>query len=694
MRLLSEDVYLPTNPQPPPDLDWLDVIGVALLVILTVGGLTALLLAQIGWFGLAAWSALTFLLLLLIVVGFRRPLRALVSRSQPPSRREWLAVVALILTGSVLFARPAEFILGGADAGVYINLGANLAKSGSLLVADPLTAALPAAAQPGFLRAQPAPQETDYLRFPGFYLSETQPGELIPQFYPLHPLWLAVGYALGGLSLELLLTPIWAVLGLWAIYLFVRSVFGWQFAAIATLLVTVTPLQLYFSRYPTAEAMTQYFTWTGLWCFTHFVTYRQPRPLWGLCAGLALGQVFLARIDALPMLALPAVWLVWLLVGRRWRRDEWPFWISYVALLLLAVFHGFWFSAPYTLNTYRAVGMLALRLWPLMLGGLGLAAVAVLVMRRSLSRLLAHPARAVQIQRGRVILAVVLALLAIYAYFLRPLWGTGLIGEYWYGGGSVPDNNHENLVRLGWYLTPLGIGLATLGGMILLLWGDWRKLWPWLLVGSVFTFLYLYNILNNPFQIYAMRRYVPVVAPTLVIAAASFLAWLWARPQRQLILRGAALLLGGVWLAGMLANSRLIVSNVEYAGVTQQVAALAAQFPANAVLLFGDPAPVGLGVVVGTPLHFLHDLPAYDLQEEELGGDVLTAQIAQWQRAGLAPYLIRTPGAALPLPEAMLQPAGVFHITYPQLEQSYLHPPGFVQPIELAMEIYAVITPP
>lgn len=683
------------NPQPstPIDLDWLDILGVALLIFLSAGSLAALLLAQLGWFNLPLWLVATMALLSLVGIGFRRPLSGWVGQVHAPLRRELVVVAVIILTGGILFARPAEFILGGADAGVYTNLGANLAKRGSLLVEDALTAGLPTAAQPGFLRAQPAPEETDYLRFPGFYLSETQPGELIPQFYPLHPLWLAVGYALGGMPLELLLTPIWAVLGLWAIYLFARAVFTWRFAAVATLLVAVTPLQLYFSRYPTAEPMTQYFTWTGLWCFTHFVTYSRPRPLWGFGAGLALGQVFLVRIDALPMLILPAVWLLWLFVRQGWRRDEWSFWISYTALLAMAVFHGFWFSAPYTLNTYRAVGVLVLRSWPIFSVLFVLVIGAVLGLRRFLPRLRDHATQTWCVRQGRRLLAAGLALLAIYTYFLRPLWGTSVLGAYWYGGGAVPNSNHENLVRLGWYLTPLGIGLATLGGMILLLWGDWRKLWPWLLVGGAFTFLYIYNILNNPFQIYAMRRYVPVVAPTLVIAAVSWLAWLWTRPRRQFVLRGAALILGGVWLVGMLANSRLIVSNVEYAGVTRQVATLAGQFPANAVLLFVDPAPVGLGVVVGTPLHFLHDLPAYDLQEEQLTAAVLVEQIAQWQRAGYAPYIIRTPGAALPLPETMVRPAGAFQISFPQLEQSYFHPPGFVQSLDLAMEIYAVAPP-
>jgi hypothetical protein len=120
--------------------------------------------------------------------------------------------------------------------------------------------------------------------------------------------------------------------------------------------------------------------------------------------------------------------------------------------------------------------------------------------------------------------------------------------------------------------------------------------------------LYIYNILNNPFHIYAMRRYVPVVLPTFVLAGGVFLAWLWERRHYARIMRTIAVLGFVAWMTGLLVNGRLIWTHAEYAGITQQIESTAARFPQNAILLFVDPAPVGLGVVVGTPLHFLHDL--------------------------------------------------------------------------------------
>ncbi len=263
----------------------------------------------------------------------------------------------------------------------------------------------------------------------------------------------------------------------------------------------------------------------------------------------------------------------------------------------------------------------------------------------------------------------------------------------------MPLSNHENLVRLGWYLTPVGIGLATVGAMLLILYGNWRLLWPWWLVGGAFTLLYVYNIMNNPFQIYAMRRYVPVVVPTLILAATYALTWMWSQLRwrhlwQRRLLRASAVFMGGLWFAGLLINGRLIWNQIEYAGVSGQLATLAGQFPKNAILLFVDPAPVGLGDVIGTPLYFLYDIPAYDLQEEQLTEPGLSDQIRRWQAEDRALFLIRKPGTPLPLDEDSLVTLGEFHLTFPLLEQSYEHPPSFSQEVDLAIEVYGVPAEP
>ncbi len=675
-----------------------DVIALGLFLLLSGLGLWSLALVQVGIFSLPLLLVGGALFALVVVWQWRR--RQVKPAPAPNERGEWIAVAVLLLGSLLLYAHPAEYVVGGGGAGVYVSLAANIAKTGAILVQDPLTAGLSEEVWPGFLRSQPPSDETDFLRFPGFYLSEEQRGELIPQFFPLHPVWLAIAYAFTGLQGALMLTPLWAVLGVWAFYLLGRALFGWKTAAIAAVFLAVTPLQIYFARYPTAEPLTQYLTWTGLWCFTNFVTYRSPRSLWGIAAGLALGQVFLARIDAVPMLLAPAAWLLYLFVKGQWRRDEWSFWITFSAIILYSVFHALWYSAPYTFNTYRAVWVLATQFWWLAIGlGLLVATLALVARGQESPGQRLRAWLAAHAWRLRVACAIGVGVLAFYAYFLRPALGVTSLVNYWYAGTQVPFSNHENLVRLGWYLTPVGIGLATVGAMLLILYGNWRLLWPWWLVGGAFTLLYVYNIMNNPFQIYAMRRYVPVVVPTLILAATYALTWMWSQLRwrhlwQRRLLRASAVFMGGLWFAGLLINGRLIWNQIEYAGVSGQLATLAGQFPKNAILLFVDPAPVGLGDVIGTPLYFLYDIPAYDLQEEQLTEPGLSDQIRRWQAEDRALFLIRKPGTPLPLDEDSLVTLGEFHLTFPLLEQSYEHPPSFSQEVDLAIEVYGVPAEP
>ncbi len=680
-------------------IDTLEAIGIGLLIMICLAGLLGLIAAQIGVFNLPAVMLLTALAV--TATGVWRFRNRLFKQFTPAktSPAEAAGVAALLIVAALFYSHPAEYVVGGGDAGVYVNWAAYISRYGSLLPEDPITAELSSEDMAGFLRAQPPTTETDYIRFPGFYLSETDQSQLIPQFYPLQSIWLAIAYGVAGLWGALLMTPVWGMLGVLSVYLFARIFLNWPMALVAAILLMVNPLQLYFSRYPTAEPLTQYLMWTGLWSFTRYTTVRSLtdsywRPLWGLTAGLALGLVSLARIDALPVLLMPAAWAVYLTVTGKWRREELWFWVSCILVSLFAVFHAFWYAFPYTYNTYAGVIPMLLRLaWPLVTLSLVLLGAAVLLYMRLRSYHSAPQQKSAVWRLVRIAGAVGVVLLIVYAYFIRPYLGVSVLANYWYAQSQIPISNHENLLRLGWYLTPLGIGLATAGFCTLILSGSWRNLWPWALVGGAFSFLYLYNILNNPFQIYAMRRYVPVVLPTFVVAAGVFLEWLWYRKTHTRLARSLATLCLVAWLVGSIFSGRLIWSNVEFAGASQQIESLASRFPDNAILLFVDPAPVGLGVVLGTPLQFLYDLPSYDLQEDALSEATLVAKVRDWQKDGYVPYILVATGAEMPLPPEFLTELEPLHITFPLLEQSYEHAPQYVQQVDLKMDIYAVSLP-
>ena len=176
----------------------------------------------------------------------------------------------------------------------------------------------------------------------------------------------------------------------------------------------------------------------------------------------------------------------------------------------------------------------------------------------------------------------------------------------------------------------------------------------------------------------------------LTLAGAYAIDWLWSRPVRSYLGRAAAVGFFFGWSCWLLFNSRLIWNHVEYRGAVQQIADVAALFPAHSVLLFVDPAPVGLGAVIGTPLQYLHHLDVFDLQEETLDRSSLERQVQVWAEEGRPVYIVSTPGVALPLPTSEISAVTTVHISMPLLEQTYEHPPAQVLPLDITMDIYEV----
>ena len=117
---------------------------------------------------------------------------------------------------------------------------------------------------------------------------------------------------------------------------------------------------------------------------------------------------------------------------------------------------------------------------------------------------------------------------------------------------------------------------------------------------------------------YVMRRYVPVVAPFFLFAAAFLIGWFieQARKRQEAIswqkvgLLGLALVLACSWLIGLGWSARGFISQVDHEGLVEQVAAINDDLVPGSVLIFNDQSPVGLGDFWGTPLKFIfgHDV--------------------------------------------------------------------------------------
>ncbi|MGB3715849.1 MAG: hypothetical protein WA996_15590, partial [Candidatus Promineifilaceae bacterium] len=247
------------------------VAGIAII------GWLALVLAELGWYsiGLIAiiWFIVTVTLSVILVWRRRsdtrdeplalepRPKSPIPILSFLPPWFEYVFLATWIVVASWLFFRPHQYIIGGADAGAYINIAANISGTGSILIEDQTLADLDPGLYPALLRPLPesdsGTEVAPFYIFPGFYVTDAAEGRIMPQFYPMHPVWQAVAFGLGGVEPALVMTGLWALLGGFAVYMTIRELGGWEVAALGLTGLSLTALQVWFARYPTTEALTQ-----------------------------------------------------------------------------------------------------------------------------------------------------------------------------------------------------------------------------------------------------------------------------------------------------------------------------------------------------------------------------------------------------------------------------------------------------
>lgn len=683
------------------DGDWLALLFAGLGLGIAIIGWIALVLAEFGWFSIGRmaglWLALVAALLFLNVRRHR--VSDLFNRlpfgttEYPanilPRRFQALFLSVWVLVGGGLFFRPHEFVIGGADAGVYVNLAASISNTGRILIDDPTLAGLDPELYPALLRPLPEAERASlvapYYILPGFYVTGSPSGRITPQFYPLHAVWTAIVYGLSDVYGALRMTGLWALLGGIAVYLTTRQIAGWETAAIALTGLTLNALQIWFARYPTAEALTQFLLWTGLWSTMMWLQDRQPQPLWGFLAGLTLGEVFLVRIDTYFLLAPVVILWLWLQWSGRWQRLHRWFFVPLLFLTVHSVVHALVLSRPYFFSTFGFGVVLLERYWLMGLLMASLAAGLALVLyryRNDLSRLEHYRRPLLSI----AILAILL--LVVYAWFIRPYVGdTSGSGSYWYSDIPIPgDLDRQNLVRLGWYLSPLGIGLAAIG-TCLLVWEVDRYRIVILVVGLIFSLLYLWRIQANPHQIYTMRRYVPVVMPFAIVSAAYVLGWFLRRNREWFTFVGLTVSL--LWIIGLILSARGFVRQVDYDGIIAQFDALDDRLDNRSILIFNDQSAVTRGDKVGTPLRFLYGHDVFSLRSpESLDDEAFRTAIAGWQDSGRTVYWV---GDLSTLP-AMGLSAGepvTFNIVYRVLEAPYDKKPSTVYPVNWEL----IITP-
>jgi hypothetical protein len=340
------------------------------------------------------------------------------------------------------------------------------------------------------------------------------------------------------------------------------------------------------------------------------------------------------------LLIVPAVLWLWFRQDGRWRHTYNWFFLPLALLIIHSLIHALWQSLPYAYNLF-GYGLIIIRRNWLIPAAAVLLGIAVLLFFGRFTRRLER----LQPYHHPILITAVagVVLLALYGWFLRPSLGEVNPLQDWFGGGTWPRTDHENLLRLGWYLSPVGIALAV-AGICRMIWRINRQTAVILTIGLLFSLLYLWRIQANPHQIYASRRYVPVTLPFAILAAAGFIGWIARLDFRQLKppdSTGLAAVLALIWLAATALSARGFISQVDYEGILPQLAALNEQLDPNSILVFNDTAAVTIGDIIGTPLQYLYGHSVYSLRDSAaLDNAAFQTAVANWLQAGHTVYWV------------------------------------------------------
>jgi hypothetical protein len=530
-----------------------------------------------------------------------------------PGARALAPALAVLLTAVALQTRPSEYLMGGRDPGTYVAGMALIARTGGIAYVDPVVLSIPREDVSLFYRT-PESGVPAWGRFMGMPLESPETGRVVPEFFHLFPSFGAYLFEAMGVRGALAAPCLFGVLGTLAVFFTWRRVFGTPVALVAALLLAVNVIQVWFARYPVAEPMSQFLLFLALWAFA--LWEERGATAFGLLAGAAFGLCLLVRIDNV-LLAVPLG--LYLLVRRAHRALTWSRARAVVLPLLLlaghAVFHAAFWSRKYLLSVLRRP------YWeqPVWVWAAAIAVVvaALLAVHRLEPRLVRWMEAHGPLLRRAVSAGVVV--LALYAYFLRPLlsaWAGAdgntsppLAHRGWllaFGFHRLAAHDAQSLVRLGWFVTWVVLALAVAGFVLLV--RRWQSRWllPSLL-GSTYTLFYLYKIRIYNDYYFAMRRFMPVIVPWVLALAALALVALWARGR---IGRIASAALTAAVAALFLRDTLPLVRYRDWNHSVRFVDDLARRFGPQDVVIFEQPRSVHL---LSLPLWAVHGVNALEL---------------------------------------------------------------------------------
>jgi len=643
-------------------------------IFVAIAGLSwaGLLLAEVGAFRLGPLALLgggvVAVGLVVIEAALRRDSRKRTSTASA------FVVIALVAVAMAVVLPPGDPIVAGADESVYLHLASGIRRSGAILSSDPLLEETPQDDWPRlFSRDRYWPQRLN--RFDGGVQIADSGPILQPGFFHLLPVAIAGVETLVGDRAGAYVPPVFAVLGMVALFLLARRLISAAAAVGAAGLVAISLAEAWCGRQPLSELPTQYFVMSGLLFFTWWHAERSVAA--ALLSGVAFGLAAFTRLDVLmlvtPMLILVLAVCWWDRLASR--------------------------AAPSDERRALGRGLTALTITVVVVTGHALVHAATIAQPYTL-RIGRHFLRDRTLPAFVVAAAALAAFAAIAALGHRRRWKVAALSRY-LGPAialvtiAIVLRHPQRLLEspLIYLLTGPGLALAAVG-LVTWSWRDDASSWLVLLLAAASAVAYLDMPRDLPEMPSVFRRTLPVLFPLAALLLGALLVPPDARRWRRIAGAVAFLALG---VAGARHITSIIGRPIPVGG-RAALMEIARDVPASALLIVDG----------GFPSHAALALD-FSLGRTAISGDFVFREDAPDRRAALSRLIAHIGatsrdvfflGSASPstLPTAL--PAGwtPFPVTTTRLEYEALERrrtgwPSEVQKVEQPVTLYRLVPP-
>ncbi|MEI1277774.1 glycosyltransferase family 39 protein [Leptospira venezuelensis] len=409
-----------------------------------------------------------------------------------------ILTLLLLCAGLMYSFFPIEYIKGDRDHGVYIVFGSHIQKTGGLNFDDPRYQDLTQILEDNIIYGYPAIHSDQSPSAPG--------GSLSPRFFPLLPTYLALFADLFGLDGMFRVNSIFGILSLAFIFLIVKKWIGPWGALIAVFFCAFNPAQLWNVRTTLSEPLGQFLILFSS-CLTLY--FFRKNNGWMFFAGGVLGLSSFNRIDSLiyfPAIVLFISYLLFLRKKSLWKGLNFLF--GYSAISILGVLYGYINSKPYMVDLWKSKQLLKLT-FLCVCSSILLFGLLFFSNLKIGKRVIELCNKTVLSNRKilRVSILSLLFLLIIFVYSIQPMISTAQ---------NLTDSLFfkKNSFIFFLFYVPILLVLFGIGGYDLIL---FRKQSSgsliFLLLGSLLSFVYLYDPSIFPDHYWVSRRWVLFPVP-------------------------------------------------------------------------------------------------------------------------------------------------------------------------------------